>query len=79
MEDIVKEIETFAREKAPKRENKKAPLTATQRLADYIQNKDFYSDAWSNAQDYLRSKYANNPENLKELDAFVSSTIVVNG
>lgn len=79
MEDIVKEIEAFAREKAPKRENTKKPLTATQRLADYINNKEFYSEAWSNAQDYLRAKYAEDPQKLKELDAFVSSTIGVNG
>lgn len=43
-------------------------VTATDRLNDYLANKDFYSNAWSLAQDELRRRYANDPDMLASLE-----------
>ena len=60
LQDITSELKKFAAEKMPPSEKRKT-LTATELLRDYIQNQEFYADAWSHAQNVLREKYADDP------------------
>ena len=53
MQLITEELRKFASEKMPQQERKKA-LTATELLRDYIQNQDFYTRAWEEAQQTIR-------------------------
>lgn len=54
MEIITSQLRRFASEKAPDRE-KKAGMSATDLLRDYVQNQDFYDRAWKAAQEELRN------------------------
>lgn len=57
LQHITSQLKRFANEKLPVAEKGKQ-LTAVQMLCDYIQNQDFYNQAWAEAQQELRSKYA---------------------
>ena len=79
LKDIANEIKAFAKETVPSKPKTTTKITAVDRLRDYLQNKDFYSNAWSNAQDALRRKYAGDPKMLEALSAFTDATIGFNG
>lgn len=60
MQTITSELRKFANEKLPPSQ-KSRNLTATELLKDYIQNQDFYNQAWEAAQQKLRDDGVNNP------------------
>lgn len=78
-DNIISELKAFANETVPKPATKGHTLTATERITDYIANKDTYSEAWSRAQDYLRDKYSGDPQMLSALESFTNSTIGFRG
>lgn len=79
MQTILDDLLTYASEHAlPKREGK-TPRTATERITDYLNNREAYGTAWSEAKQVLREMYANDQEKLDALEAFLNSTISYNG
>lgn len=60
MEQIASQLNRFAKEKLPPTQKQKS-LTPTELLRDYIQNADFYNQAWENAQVELRNKGVEDP------------------
>lgn len=60
LQTMTSELRKFAAEKMPAAQ-KERQLTPTELLRDYIQNQDFYAEAWSAAQETLRAKHANDP------------------
>ncbi|MGL6000109.1 MAG: hypothetical protein ACRC1I_26975, partial [Pseudomonas proteolytica] len=80
LKEIANQLKAFAKETMPEKEKSAtAKVTATDRLNDYLANKDFYSNAWSLAQDELRRRYANDPDMLASLENFTNSTIGFRG
>lgn len=80
LKEIASQLKAFAKETMPeKAKSTNTKITATDRLNDYLANKEFYSNAWSLAQDELRRRYANNPDMLAELEDFTNSTIGFRG
>lgn len=75
---ILSDLLQFADEHAlPKKE--KAPVrTATDRLRDYFANKEFYVEAWEQAQKVLQERYAGDQNALDALAAFNRGTIGYN-
>lgn len=79
MQTILDDLLTYASEHAlPKREGK-TPRTATERITDYLNNREAYGEAWSEAKQVLREMYADDHEKLDALEAFLNSTISYNG
>lgn len=79
MQTILDDLLTYASEHAlPKREGK-TPRTATERITDYLNNREAYGEAWSEAKQVLREMYADDQEKLDALEAFLNSTISYNG
>ena len=60
LQTMTSELRKFAAEKMPPAQ-KERQLTPTELLRDYIQNQEFYAEAWSAAQETLRAKHANDP------------------
>ena len=52
--------------------------TATARIKDFFNNRQFYTDAWQEAQKQLREKYEGNQEALDAFDEWINSTISYN-
>lgn len=61
LQTMTSELRKFAAEKIPASQREKQ-LTPTELLRDYIQNQDFYAEAWSAAQETLRQKHGNDPQ-----------------
>lgn len=74
MQNITAELRRFANEKLPKKPGKKG-LTATELLRDYVQQPEFFAEAWEAAQLKLREQYGNHPA----LEGFLNSGIGVDG
>ena len=72
LQAMTSEIKKFAAEKMPPAKREKT-WTATELLKDYIENQDFYAEAWGAAQQTLRDKYGNDPY----FQGFVNSGIGV--
>lgn len=72
LQTMTSELRKFAAEKMPAAQ-KERQITPTELLRDYIQNQDFYAEAWSAAQETIREKHANDPAYLE----FISSGIGV--
>ena len=65
----------FAEDYLPRAAGERKSKTAAERLADYFANKDNYEKAWERAKASIREKYANNPDALAQLDAFLVGTL----
>ena len=72
LQQITSELRRFASEKLPKAQKGKQ-TTAVDLLRDYVQNQEFFYEAWQAAQIELREKYADDPE----LSEFINSGIGV--
>lgn len=70
LEQIASQINRFAKEKLPPTQKQKS-LTPTELLRDYMQNADFYNQAWENAQVELRNRGVEDPA----LDEFMNTGI----
>lgn len=79
MQTILDDLLTYASEHALPKRDGKTPRTATERITDYINNREAYGEAWSEAKQVLREMYANDQEKLDALEAFLNSTISYNG
>lgn len=86
MEIITSQLRRFASEKAPDRE-KKAGISASDLLRDYVQNQEFYDSAWKVAQDELREHIRQRSDAAKsgqemvdsgELEKLAQAAIMVN-
>jgi hypothetical protein len=75
LQTMTSELRKFAAEKMPAAQREKQ-LTPTELLRDYIQNQDFYAEAWSAAQETLRQKYGNDPQYQEFINSGISSSIV---
>ena len=72
MRTVIRNLTAFANQLTPKAVvNPK--MTATERIADYLANKEFYDNAWANAQEELMQRYEGDEEMLDALDEFTSS------
>ena len=72
MKTVIRNLAAFANQLTPKAVvNPK--MTATERIADYLANKEFYDNAWANAQEELMQRYEGDEEMLDALDQFTSS------
>ena len=72
MRTVIRNLTAFANQLTPKAVvNPK--MTATERIADYLANKEFYDNAWANAQEELVQRYENDEAMLDALDEFTSS------
>ena len=60
LQTMTSELRKFASEKMPAGQKEKQ-MTPTELLRDYIQNQEFYAEAWSAAQETLREKHADDP------------------
>lgn len=72
LETITGELRRFANEKMPQKQRGKS-LTATELLRDYIQNEEFYREAWEAAQYELQKQHGDDPR----LQEFLGSGIGV--
>lgn len=72
LQQITAQLKRFANEKMEKTAGRKA-LTATELLRDYVQNQEFYAQAWEAAQLELRQTHGNDPA----LEEFINSGIGV--
>ena len=80
LKEIASQLKAFAKETMPeKAKSTTAKVTATDRLNDYLANKEFYSNAWSLAQDELRRRYAGDSDMLTALEDFTNSAIGFRG
>lgn len=74
MQTVISNLTNFANQLVPNaNKSTKKQMTATERIADYIANKDFYDSAWGKAQDELLQKYESNEDMLKAFEKFTSS------
>ena len=74
MQTVISNLTNFANQLVPNaNKSTKKQMTATERIADYIANKDFYDSAWGKAQDELLQKYESNEDMLKAFEEFTSS------
>ena len=74
MQTVISNLTNFANQLVPNaNKSTKKQMTATERIADYIANKDFYDSAWGKAQDELLQKYEGNEDMLKAFEEFTSS------
>lgn len=72
MRTVIRNLTAFANQLTPKAVvNPK--MTATERIADYLANKEFYDNAWANAQEELMQRYEGDEAMLDALDEFTSS------
>lgn len=60
LQTMTSELRRFAKEKMPPA-SKSRSMTDTELLKDYIQNQEFYAEAWGAAQEVLRKKHGNDP------------------
>lgn len=72
LQTITGELRKFAQEKIPQSQKGRS-MTATELLKDYVQNQDFYNQAWETAQYELQQKHGNDPR----LQEFLGSGIGV--
>lgn len=72
MKTIIGNLTSFAKQLTPKAMSK-PNMSAVERIADYMANKEFYDNAWASAQDYIRAEYADNEQVLYALDEFTKS------
>ena len=70
LEQIASQLNRFAKEKLPPAQKQKS-LTPTELLRDYIQNADFYNQAWESAQVELQNRGVEDPA----LDEFMNTGI----
>lgn len=73
LQEMQGHIMRFAAERMPRRRTK-MPTTPTELLREYIQNREFYEEAWSNAQEEIRRQLAaRNMDTVpEELDGFLN-------
>ena len=74
-QNIRNDLLKFAEDYLPRAAGERKSKTAAERLADYFANKDNYEKAWERAKASIREKYANNPDALAQLDAFLVGTL----
>lgn len=74
LQTMTAELKRFAKEKMPP-SAKSRNMTDTELLKDYIQNQEFYAEAWGAAQQVLREKYGDDPY----YQEFINSGIGVDG
>ena len=72
LQTITGELRKFAQEKMPQSQKGRS-MTATELLKDYVQNQDFYNQAWETAQYELQQKHRDDPR----LQEFLGSGIGV--
>ena len=75
---ILSDLLQFAEEHALPKKGKAPARTATDRLRDYFANKEFYVEAWEQAQKVLQERYAGDQNALDALAAFNRGTIGYN-
>lgn len=56
LQSVYNTLKRFAREKLPRTQKSKS-ATAIDLMRDYVQNQEFYAEAWQEAQAQLREKY----------------------
>ena len=74
-QNIRNDLLKFAEDYLPRAAGERKSKTAADRLADYFANKDNYEKAWERAKASIREKYADNPDALAQLDAFLVGTL----
>lgn len=74
LQTMTAELKRFAKEKMPP-SAKGRNMTDTDLLKDYIQNQEFYAEAWGAAQEVLREKHGDDPY----YQEFINSGIGVDG
>ena len=74
-QNIRNDLLKFAEDYLPRAAGERKSKTAAERLSDYFANKDNYEKAWERAKTSIREKYADNPDALAQLDAFLVGTL----
>ena len=75
-EDLLKFAESYA---LPKGKNLGVERRASDRVADFFNNRKAYAEAWNQAQSELRNRYKDDPEKLDALEEFLNGTLGYNG
>lgn len=75
---ILNDLVSFAEEHALPKQEKTQRRTATDRIRDWLNNKNQYAIAWNEAQLKIREKYKDNPGALSQFDEWIDSTIGYN-
>ena len=75
-EDLLKFAESYA---LPKGNNLGVERRASDRVADFFNNRDAYVEAWNQARSELRNRYKDDPEKLDALEEFLNGTLGYNG
>ena len=71
MKTVINNLTTLANQLTP-RALSKPNMTATERIADYMANKEFYDNAWAQAQIELLQRYEGNEDMLARIKDFTS-------
>ena len=75
-EDLLKFAESYA---LPKGKNLGVERRASDRVADFFNNRDAYVEAWNQARSELRNRYKDDPEKLDALEELLNGTLGYNG
>ncbi len=75
VKDMLNTLLKVANEALPKK-NKPVPRNALELVTEAIKNKDTYKEVWLKAQDLVKEKYADKPEDLKLLQDYFNKTLL---